>query len=77
MVHGINLKTMEDIQQLNKYATNFNFDIYVHGKEKNEFIDAKSLLGLMNLVNKKNLKLVLPDHVNNKVIYQGIENLLS
>ena len=77
MVRGIILKSMEDIEQLNTYATNFNFDIYVHGKEKNEFIDAKSLLGLMNLVNKKNLKLVLPDNVNHKVVCQGIENLLA
>lgn len=77
MIFGIKLNTPEDVQQLNRHATRFDFDMFVHGKTKQEFIDAKSLLGLMSLANKDGLKLVVPDHANETYVCKGIKNLLA
>lgn len=77
MIFGINLKTPEDVKQLNRHASKFDFDVFVHGKDRTEIMDAKSLLGLMSFINKENLRLVVPDHVNKKAVRNGIENLLT
>ena len=75
MVKAIQIKSKEDAEAINRFATNFWYDTFVHGKH--EMIDAKSLLGLYTLINKPDLVFVVPDDVNPKRAFKGLEQFAS
>lgn len=64
MVKAIQMKTLEDVKRVNRLATKCNFDVFVDAGSIR--VDAKSLLGLVILLNKPNLMLVAEDSVNAK-----------
>ncbi len=64
MVKAIEMKTLEDVKRINKAATKCPFDIYVESKSIR--VDAKSLLGLIILLNKPDLMLVAGDSTDAK-----------
>ena len=64
MVKPIEMKTLEDVKRINRLATKCDFDLFVESKSIR--IDAKSLLGLMILLNKSDLMLVAPDSCDAK-----------
>ena len=64
MVKAIEMKTLEDVKRINRLATKCNFDLYIDAGSIP--IDAKSMLGLIILLNKPNLMLVAEDSVNAK-----------
>lgn len=71
MIKPIKIKSVEDANEINHFATQFWYDTYVHGKS--EMIDAKSLLGLYSLVNKSDLVFVVPDDADPKRAFKGLE----
>lgn len=64
MVLPIRMDNQEDMVRVNRTATKYWFDIYIHSKTA--MIDAKSLLGLSTLVGRDDLVLVFPDDVDVK-----------
>ncbi len=64
MVKAIEMKTLEDVKRINRLATKCNFDVFVDAGSIR--VDAKSMLGLIILLNKPNLMLVAEDNVSVK-----------
>lgn len=73
MIKDIVLNNVADAEALNLYATRFEYDTYVHVRDKATMIDAKSLLGLISLVGQKGLIYVVPDNVNPAHAFKGLK----
>ncbi len=65
MVKPIEMKTLADARRINELATACPFDVYVESKSLR--VDAKSMLGLLILLNRPELTLVAPDEADAKV----------
>ncbi len=75
MTYTIKIRSPEDAQKLNRIAEKFPFDIWVHGKQGQA--DAKSLLGLMLLTLESDLKLVVDDEADTKLLLGEIADFLA
>lgn len=71
MVKAIKLRSVSDVQAINRFATRFAYDTYIHGKH--EMLDAKSLLGLMPFINQPDLFYVVPDEVDPVSAFKGLD----
>lgn len=71
MVKGIKMTNIEDAKEINLFATKFSYDTWVHSDSK--MVDAKSLLGLISLVNEPNLLFVVPDDIDPKRAFKGLK----
>lgn len=71
MVLPIRMDNQDDMVRVNRTATKYWFDIYVHSKTS--MIDAKSLLGLSTLVGRDDLVLVFPDDVDAKKMIKAFK----
>jgi len=65
------LKNSDEVPRLNKIATQYTFDIWVHNG--NQMYDAKTLLALYTLPFKKDLKMVIGDDVQSKALLKDME----
>ena len=74
MTYNIRINSPEDAQKLNKIAEKMPFDIWIHGKSGNA--DAKSLLGMMLLSLENEVKLVVDDDANEKLLEKEIEQFI-
>lgn len=75
MTRAIRVKNTEDIQQINKIVTRYDFDIWIHGKSG--MVDAKSLLGMFLLSLNEPLSLVVEDDVDTKKLFKDLEEYLD
>ena len=66
MTKAIKVKNTEDIQTINSIVTEFQFDIWIHGKSG--MVDAKSLLGMFLLSLNEPLELVIEDDEDPKEV---------
>jgi hypothetical protein len=66
------LKSKDDVLKLNKIATSYSFDIWVHTED--QMFDAKTLLALYTLPFNADLKLVVEEGVNFKDLKKDMEN---
>lgn len=73
MTLKISMDSMRDIDKINKFATECDFNVYVHSSI--DMVDAKSILGLITIIGKKDLKLVFPDHVEKWKIDKALKKL--
>ncbi len=72
MVIHFELRNKDDVLKLNRLATSYGFDIWVHDEEK--MFDAKTLLALYTLPFNKTLKLVVEDGVESKSLLREMED---
>ena len=75
MEYNIKITSTEQAQKLNRIAEQYPFDIWVHGKSGQA--DAKSMLGLMLLTLESEVKLVVDDNINTKVLEKDINEFLA
>ena len=72
MFVDIKLNSLEDVKDLNKIACEQPFSLHVSAGHQT--IDARSILALIALMGKTNLRLVAPDHLSfdkfNEIISQ-------
>ena len=73
MVKSIEIKSANDVEKLNDFACSCPFDVYVDNQSI--VLDARSLLGLMTLIGRKNTNLVFPDHADPKEIMKHLDKL--
>ena len=66
MTFNIKIANTEEAQKLNAIATTYACDIWLHGKQGSA--DAKSLLGLMLMTMENEVKLVIDDGADVKLI---------
>lgn len=66
MMFNIRIKDAADAQKFNAIATTYPGDIWVHGVQGQA--DAKSLLGLMLMTMENNVKLVVDDNTDEKIL---------
>ncbi len=71
MIIHFELKNKDEVLKLNKIATSYAFDIWVHSD--NQMFDAKTLLALYTLPFNKELKLVVEDGVESKALRKDME----
>ncbi|WP_407269939.1 HPr family phosphocarrier protein [Radiobacillus sp. PE A8.2] len=69
------LKEKEDVIKLNKIATNYMFDIWVHTED--QMLDAKTLLALYTLPFNQDLRLVIEEGVNSKALLRDMEPFMK
>jgi len=74
MTFNIVVDSTEKAQELNRIASHYPFDIWVHGKSG--YADAKSILGLMLFTLENDLKLVVEDDIDAKALEKDIESFL-
>jgi len=74
MIFNIRIKSPEEAQKLNKIAEKLPYDVWIHGKSGNA--DAKSLLGMMLLSLENEVKLVVEDNVDTKVLEKEIADFI-
>ncbi|WP_088103287.1 hypothetical protein [Halalkalibacter urbisdiaboli] len=72
MVIHFELKNKEEVLKLNKIATSYSFDIWVHSE--NQMFDAKTLLALYTLPFNKELRLVVEEGVESKALLKDMES---
>lgn len=70
MVLPIQLKSKEDVIELNKFASELGYNTFVNGPT--ESIDARSLLSLFTMIGRKDLKFVVPDHADPYKSFKGV-----
>ena len=75
MVKPIKITSVKDAEEINLFATKFWYETWVHGKS--EMVDAKSLLGLISLINKPDLLFVVPDDADPKKAFKGLEKFVA
>ncbi len=75
MTRGIRVKNTDDIQKINKIVSNYNYDIWIHGKSG--MVDAKSLLGMFLLSLNEPLEIVLEDGVDYKSLFNDLKDYLE
>ena len=68
MIIPFQLKEKDDVVKLNKIATSYSFDIWVHTDD--QMFDAKTILALYTLPFNEELKLVIDDDVNSKSLIE-------
>ena len=73
MTYQISIDNVRDIDKINKFATECDFNVYV--SDSLRMVDAKSILGLMSIIKSKDLKLVFPDHVEAWKVDKAIKKL--
>lgn len=62
MIRPVLVKSVKDIEHINRVDSKYPFDIWIHGESA--MADAKSLLGIYVLELKEPLFLVIPDEAN-------------
>ncbi|MFC4319978.1 hypothetical protein [Litchfieldia salsa] len=72
MIISFKLKDKDDVLKLNKIATGYTFDIWVHSN--NEMFDAKTLLALYTLPLNRELRLVVEEGVQSKSLEKEMEH---
>ncbi|MRH44082.1 hypothetical protein GH741_15675 [Aquibacillus halophilus] len=72
MVIEFQLKDKDDVLKLNKIATSYTFDIWVHSE--NQMFDAKTLIALYTLPFNQDLKLVIEEGVTPKALLKDMES---
>lgn len=75
MVMPIKITSMEDVEYINNYAAKFAFPTWVHSRS--QMADAKSLLGLVAMINQPDLVYVVPDDVDPKSSFKGLKKLAA
>lgn len=75
MIIKIQLKEKKQAEELNKIATKYTFDIWIHSKDQRMF-DAKTLLALYTLPLNEELDLVVEDDVNAKALIKDLEEFI-
>lgn len=71
MIIHFRLNNSEDVVRLNKIATQYMFDIWVHSED--QMFDAKTLLALYTLPFNEDLKLVVEEGVTSKALLKEME----
>ncbi|MGJ9385670.1 hypothetical protein CR203_16855 [Salipaludibacillus neizhouensis] len=71
MIIQFQIKNNDEVIKLNKIATQYTYDIWVHSD--NQMFDAKTLLALYTLPFKTDLKMVIEDDVNSKALLKDME----
>lgn len=74
MITPIKVRDIKGIEKLNRIASDYDFDIWIHSKSG--MADAKSILGLYVLKLNEPLTLVIPDDVNYKPLFKELEDFL-
>jgi len=74
MTYNVKIESSMDAQKLNNIAQQYQFDIFVHGKQG--YADAKSMLGLMLFTIEKDLQIVIEDGYDSKRFEKDIEEFL-
>ena len=72
MVFPVTLTTRDQVTKLNTVAGEQDFDIFIHCG--NIMVNAKSLLGLLNLVGKQGY-IVAPDHAKPENFVQALKKM--
>ncbi len=75
MIRPIKVKDMNEIEQINRIVSRYDFDIWIHGKSG--MADAKSILGMYVLKINEPLTLVIPDNVDYKDLFKKLEPFLQ
>ncbi|WP_416150407.1 hypothetical protein ACM26V_05360 [Salipaludibacillus sp. HK11] len=65
------LRNKDEVLKLNKIATQYSFDIWVHSE--NQMFDAKTLLALYTLPYNETLKLVIEEGVHSKALLKDMD----
>ncbi|GGM30426.1 hypothetical protein GCM10011351_15720 [Paraliobacillus quinghaiensis] len=68
MIIPFQFKEKDDVVKLNKIATNYSFDIWIHNDD--QMVDAKTILALYTLPFNKELKLVFDNDVNSRLLVE-------
>ncbi|WP_100404719.1 hypothetical protein [Bacillus solitudinis] len=71
MVIHFELKDNDEVLKLNKIATSYTFDIWVHSD--NQMFDAKTLLALYTLPFNTELRMVVEEGVESKSLQKEME----
>lgn len=74
MTFNIRIADSEQAQKLNAIATKYACDVWIHGKQGQA--DAKSLLGLMLMTMENEVKLVVEDTVDEKVVKKDFADFI-
>lgn len=75
MTRKIKVKNTEDIQEINRIVSKYNYDIWIFGKSGQ--VDAKSLLGMFLLSLNEPLQLVVEDDVDPTELFKDLADYLE
>ena len=71
MTFPITINSIEDARRINEFAANYDGKSEIHSSLV--FIDARSLLGLIALIGKQDLRLVFGDHSDPNKVMTALE----
>lgn len=66
----IQLKSKEDVMELNNFAFSLGYNTFVNSNTAS--IDARSLLGLFAMIGRDDLHFVVPDHADPNKSFKGV-----